>query len=152
MRGLHQLSISSVIARKTRGAGAESVISCSIDIVRMLSSAVGLMLFGSFRCVGETEEGGCEMVADRIDVVLVDPAERDGVEVVPALAPIAANDDESGVFEDAQVLHHREARKREGGTEIPRRAGAVFEEVEDSAAGRVGERLPDGVEPGLGHM
>ena len=65
------------------------------------------------------------------------------MQLLPALP---AGDDEPGLLEQAQVLHHAEARHLQVGLELPERAAVALEEpVEQEAPRRIGERLEDPV-------
>jgi hypothetical protein len=71
----------------------------------------------------------------------------DGVEVVEALAPLSAGDDEVGLFEHGEVLHDGEAGEfGEGGVEVGGGEGAFAEHVEDLASPGAGEGFEDGLE------
>ena len=50
------------------------------------------------------------------------------------------------MLEHAEMFHDGEARGLERRAEIPCRPGPVAQEIQDAAAARVGERLPDRVE------
>jgi hypothetical protein len=77
-----------------------------------------------------------------VDPAVVDQPDRDRVEEVELLPAGPASDDEPGLFQQAQVLHDPEARHVDLGLELGERAAFAFvQEVEQEAAGRVGERL-----------
>jgi hypothetical protein len=77
---------------------------------------------------------------------IVNEPDRDGIEEVPLLPSRPANDDEAGAFEDAQVLHHAEARHRQLGLELGERPPIADEEpIEQIATRRIRERLEHAV-------
>ena len=79
-----------------------------------------------------------------VDPPVVDQPDRHRVQVVELLPALPARDDETGVLEDAQVLHHAEAGHLELGLELRERAAVALEElVEQVASRRIGERLED---------
>jgi hypothetical protein len=72
----------------------------------------------------------------------VDQPDRHRIQEVQLHPARPACDDESRAFENAQVLHHAEPRHFQLGFELAQRAAVTLEEqVEQEAAGRVGERL-----------
>ena len=72
----------------------------------------------------------------------MDEPDRDGVEEVQLLPAPPPGDDEAGVLELLQVLHHPEARHLEPRLELVERLAVVPEElVEQAPPGRVGQRL-----------
>ena len=79
-----------------------------------------------------------------VDPPVVDQPDRHRVQEVELLPALPAGDDEPGVLEHAQVLHHAEAGHLELGLELRERAAVTLEEpVEQVAPRRVGERLED---------
>ena len=76
----------------------------------------------------------------------MDEPDRHGVQVVELLPARPAGDDEACVFEDAQVLHHAEARHLQIRLELGERAAVALEEpVEQVPAGRIRQGLEDAV-------
>jgi len=70
----------------------------------------------------------------------VDEPDRDGVQEVQLLPAPALRDDEAGVLEHAQVLHHAEARHVEARLQRAQRLRVLAEElVEQVAPGRIGQ-------------
>ncbi len=89
--------------------------------------------------------------AHSMDSVAADPAigdalNRDRIEVVPALASFAADDDEFSFFQNAKVLHHGASiQSRESGAKISRSAGTLFEQVEQRTAVWIGKSFENEV-------
>jgi hypothetical protein len=89
------------------------------------------------------------------DPSIVNEPDRDRIEEVPLLPSRPAHDDEPRAFEDAQVLHHAEARHRQLGLELRQRPPIADEEpVEQIAARGIRERLEHAVvvSHGADHM
>src|SRR5262249_43137299 len=81
------------------------------------------------------------------DPPLVDLADRHDVERVHALPALFACVDESDIAQHVNVLHDPEAREvRKSVDDLGRRPRTLAQQVENRAAGRVGERFPDRVE------
>src|SRR5215212_7196695 len=84
---------------------------------------------------------------DVVDCVGADPAVVDlldgqRVEVVPAEAALAPDDDQAGLLQDAEVLHDRAAVELgEVAAEVARRAGLRLEQVEDAPSATVSQRF-----------
>jgi hypothetical protein len=77
---------------------------------------------------------------------IVNEPDRQGIEEVPLLPSGPAHDDEARAFEDAQVLHHAEARHRQLGLELGERPPIAREEpIQQMAPRRIGERLEHAV-------
>ena len=95
---------------------------------------------------GSDEWGEGAVLGVLVDPPVVDQADRHGVEEVELLPARSARDDETGLFEDAQVLHHAEARHLQLGLELGQRAAVTLEEpVEQEPARRIGECLEHAV-------
>jgi hypothetical protein len=76
----------------------------------------------------------------------VDQPDRHRVQEVQLLPPRAARRHQARVLQQAQVLHHAEARHRELRLELGQRAPVAREEpVEEVPPGRIGERLEHAV-------
>ena len=72
----------------------------------------------------------------------MDEPDRDGVEEVQLLPALPSGDDEPGLLELLQVLHHPEARHVEARFELVERLAVLAEElVEQAPPGGVGQRL-----------
>lgn len=103
--------------------------------------------------LGGLEEGFevGELVRPEKAVVLeptIDGAEGLRVETVKAVAADALFVDEMGVAEQAEVLGDGRAGDWEGASDLSRGLMALAKEVEDGAAGGIGE----GAEDGIGRM
>jgi hypothetical protein len=86
-----------------------------------------------------------------VDPPVVDQPNGHRVQEVQLLPARPARDDEACVFEDAQVLHHAEARHLQLGLELGERAAVTRkEQVEEEAARPVGDRLEHAVVIGHG--
>ena len=73
---------------------------------------------------------------------VVDEPDRDGVQEVELLPAPPLGDDEPGLLQLLEVLHHPEARHREARLELGQGLAVVPEElVEQAPPGRVGQRL-----------
>jgi hypothetical protein len=81
----------------------------------------------------------------------VDQPDRDGIEEMQLLPPLLAGDDEPGLLEHLEVLHHAEAGHRQLGLQLRQRAAVTCEqEVEQEATRGVGKRLEHAVV--VGHV
>ena len=97
----------------------------------------------AFRC--RSNASSCEAVAcwNAFEPPLELALDRDGVQLVPALPPVAADEDDPGALQHAEVLHHRVARELgEHLAESGRRHRAVPQGIEDRAPMRRPESLP----------
>ena len=75
-----------------------------------------------------------------VDPTVVNQPNRHRVEEVQFLAARPASQDETGIFEDAKMLHHAEARHLQLGLELGERAAVTrVEPVEEVTARRVGQ-------------
>jgi len=80
-------------------------------------------------------------------------AQGDGIETVPAIPAIAADNEKAGALQDAKVFHHREARKlRERRCHFAGRAWSLGEQVKHASSGLVGQGLEYTVGASLDHM
>ena len=59
----------------------------------------------------ESEELRRARLLEAVEPALQLPLDRDRVQLVPALASLAANEDDPRAFEHAEVLHDRETRE-----------------------------------------
>ena len=66
------------------------------------------------RAVATPEQAIRVVLFERADPAAVDRADRDGVDVVPALATSTLDEHQPGLLEDAEVLHHREGWLEDG--------------------------------------
>ena len=81
-----------------------------------------------------------------VDPPVVDQPDRHRVQEVQLLPARPAHDDETRVFEHAQVLHDAEARHLQLGLELGERAAVTRkEQVEQEATRPIGERLEHAV-------
>ncbi len=91
----------------------------------------------------EREELGRARLLERIQPALQLPLDRNRVQLVPALAPVAADEHDARSLEHAEVLHDPETRKlREPLAERGRRQRPVAERVEQRPPMRRAEGLP----------
>ena len=74
---------------------------------------------------------------------LVDALQRYRIELVPALAAIAADRDQSGRHEYVEVFHSGVTRLRKRCREIAGGSRATSQLIEHAAAGRICQRAPD---------
>ena len=80
-------------------------------------------------------------------------ADRHWVEVVQLRAADPVRRDEAGVLEDAEVLHHAEARDLEGAFDLAETLAVALEEaIENRAARRVRECPEDGLVARISEM
>ena len=95
----------------------------------------------------QVDQGGGRPGPVLVEPAIVEPPDRDRVEVVVLLAADAARRHEAGRLEDAQVLHDAEAghpRHRHG--QLPERAAvALEEEVQQVPAGGIRQGAEDRV-------
>src|SRR5215217_8197790 len=71
------------------------------------------------------------------DPAVVDMLDRERIEMVPPLAPLALDDHEIRAFQDLQVLHHGAAVERpESVAQLARGLRLIFQCIENIAAGR----------------
>ena len=77
----------------------------------------------------------------------IDGAQRFGIELVDAVAALAMFADQMGPAQQSQVLGDGRARDREGFGDLAGGLAAAAEEIEDGAAGRIGESLESGFGP-----
>ena len=76
------------------------------------------------------------------DPAVVDLADRDDVEIIPAKPSILFHKDQTRLFENREMLHHGAAIELfEVQAEIARRPRAVLEEIEYPTPPRVGQSL-----------
>ena len=72
----------------------------------------------------------------------MDEPDRNGVQEVQLLAAALAREDETGLFEHLQVLHHAEARHRQALLERTQRLTVLLKQLVEQLAPRgIGQRL-----------
>ncbi len=106
----------------------------------------GWLRFGGLEIVLETSQQCDGMVGILADPPPMDELDRNGVEIVPPLATLAACDDEAGSLEHAEVLHDgASVESVKAGAQIASREWRAFEQVKDLAAARIGKCFEDQV-------
>src|SRR3954453_4007166 len=91
----------------------------------------------------EREELRRARLLERVEPALQLALDRDSVQLVPALTPLAADQHDAGAFEHAEVLHDRETRELgEPLADCGRRQRSVTERVEHRPPMRRAEGLP----------
>ncbi len=71
---------------------------------------------------------------------------RDRVEIESPRAPVFFGDEQAGLLECAQMLHHRNAADIElAGKCADTNAGALLDDIEHAPAAFVGQRLKNGI-------
>ena len=89
---------------------------------------------------------------ERLNPAILNPLQRNGIQVMQFAPPLPDGADEIGRLEHAEMLAHRLARHLEVFAELSQRLTVVLpQSVQQQAAARVGKRLEDPVHLVVGH-